>query len=407
MEHVPYVIIGGGLAGVAAADTIRRRDRTARIMLICAEPHPPYDRVPLSKGYLLGETELDQVFLRPERHYERNKVELVLGQAATALDVTTRQITLADGRQIGFEKLLLATGGRPRRLPIPGADLAGIYYLRNLEDSDAIRAALQGARRAVVIGGGFIGCEVATGLAHLGLATTVVELTPGVLSLVLDTETSGFIESFLRQQGITVLTNTAAAHFVGEQGHVRAVVTNTGAELEADLVAVGVGIAPNTELAAAAGLSVDNGVLVNEYLEAAPGVYAAGDIARYYSPPLGRQLRVEHYDVALQHGRVAGANMTGGQSAYTELPYFFSHMGPLHIDVIGDMSRRQHSVRRGELCLEPGFAQFYFADDLLQAVLCINGDPDLFQAARQRCAERRPVSDPAAFADEGRDLASL
>ncbi len=407
MEHVPYVIIGGGLAGVAAADTIRRRDKTGRLMLICAEPHPPYDRVPLSKGYLLGDIERDQVFLRPARFYERNQVELVLGQAVTALDLTTRQVTLADGRQIGFAKLLLATGGRPRRLPIPGADLEGIYYLRNLEDSDAIRAALQGARRAVVIGGGFIGCEVATGLAHLGLATTVVELTPGVLSLVLDAETSGFIESFLRQQGITVLTNTAAAHFVGEQGRVRAVVTNTGAELEADLVAVGVGIAPNTELAAAAGLSVDNGVLVNEYLEAAPGVYAAGDIARYYSPPLGRQLRVEHYDVALQHGRVAGANMTGDQRSYTELPYFFSHMGPLHIDVIGDMSRRQQSVRRGALSLEPGFAQFYFADDLLQAVLCINGDPALFQAARARVAERRPVSDPAAFAAEGRELASL
>ena len=407
MDHVPYVIIGGGLAGVAAADTIRRRDKTARLMLICAEAHPPYDRVPLSKGYLLGDIERDQVFLRPERFYERNKIELVLGQAVTALELTTRQVTLADGRQIGFEKLLLATGGRPRRLPIPGAELEGIYYLRNLEDSDAIRAALQAARRAVVIGGGFIGCEVATGLAHLGLTTTVVELTPGVLSLALDAETSGFIESFLRQQGITVLTNTAAAHFVGEQGRVRAVVTNSGATLEADLVTVGVGIAPNTELAAAAGLPVDNGVLVNEYLEAAPGVYAAGDIARYHSPPLGRQLRVEHYDVALQHGRVAGANMTGGQLSYTELPYFFSHMGLLHIDVIGDMSRRQQSVRRGALSLEPGFAQFYFADDLLQAVLCINGDPALFQAARERVAERRPVTDPAAFADEGRELESL
>src|SRR5262245_26202260 len=135
MEHVPYVIIGGGLAGVAAADTIRRRERNAQIILICAEPHPPSDRVPLSKGYLLGEIERDQVFLRPERHYERNKVELVLGQPVTALDLTTRQVTLADGRQIGYEKLLLATGGRPRRLPIPGADLTGIYYLRNLEHS--------------------------------------------------------------------------------------------------------------------------------------------------------------------------------------------------------------------------------------------------------------------------------
>jgi 3-phenylpropionate/trans-cinnamate dioxygenase ferredoxin reductase subunit len=407
MDHAPYVIIGGGLAAVAAADTIRRRDKTGRLMLICDEPHPPYDRVPLSKGYLLGDIQRDQIFLRPSRFYERNQVELVLGQAATALDLTTRQITLADARQIGFEKLLLATGGRPRRLPIPGADLAGIYYLRNLEDSDAIRAALPGARRAVVIGGGFIGCEVATGLAQLGLDTTVVELTPGVLSLVLDTETSGFIESFLRQQGVTVLTNTAAAHFVGDQGRVRAVVTDTGETLEADVVTVGVGISPNTELAAAAGLPVDNGVIVNEYLEAAPGVYAAGDIARYYSPPLGRQVRVEHYDVALQHGRVAGANMTGEQRSYMELPYFFSYMGALHIDVVGDMSRRQQSVRRGALSLEPGFAQGYFADGLLQAVLCINGDPALLQAARERVAERRPVADPTAFADEARDLATL
>lgn len=407
MDHAPYVIIGGGLAGVAAADTIRRRDKTGRLMMICAEPHPPYDRVPLSKGYLLGEIQRDQIFLRRANFYERNKVELVLGQAATALDLTTRQITLADGRQVGFEKLLLATGGRPRRLPIPGADLEGIYYLRDLEDSDAIRAALQGAHRAVVIGGGFIGCEVATGLAQLGLATTVVELTPGVLSLVLDAETSGFIESFLRQQGVTVLTNTAAAHFVGEQGRVRAVVTNTGETLEADLVTVGVGIAPNTELAAAAGLPVDNGVVVNEYLEAAPGIYAAGDIARYYSPPLGRHVRVEHYDVALQHGRIAAANMTGEQRSYTELPYFFSYMGALHIDVVGDMSRRQQSIRRGALGLEPGFAQGYFADGMLQAVLCINGDPALLQAARECIAERRPVTDPAAFADETRDLASL
>jgi len=407
MDSIPYVIIGGGLAGVAAADAIRRRDKTGQLMLICAEAHPPYDRVPLSKGYLLGETERDQIFLRPPRFYERNKVELVLGQAATALDVHARQVTLADGRQIGFEKLLLATGGRPRRLPLPGADLAGIHYLRNLEDSDAIRAALSSARRAVVIGGGFIGCEVATGLAQLGLATTVVELTPGVLSLVLDAETSGFMESFLRQQGVTVLTNTGAARFVGEQGHVRAVVTSTGEEIEADLVTVGVGIAPNTELAAAAGLTVDNGVVVNEYLEAAPGVYAAGDIARYYSPPLGRHVRVEHYDVALQHGRIAAANMTGEARPYTELPYFFSHMGGLHIDVVGDMGRRQQSVRRGALSLEPGFTQFYFADGLLQAVLCINGEPELLQAARERINERRPVSDPAAFADAGRDIASL
>ena len=407
MEHTSYVIIGGGLAAVAAADALRRRDKTGRLMLIAAEPHPPYDRVPLSKEYLLGEMERDQVFLRRPRFYERNKVELILNQAATALDLNTRQVTLANGTQIAFDKLLLATGGRPRRLPIPGDDLDGIYYLRNLEDTEAIQQAVQGARRAVVVGGGFIGCELATAFAKLGLTTTVVELTPAVLSLVIDPETSEFVQSYLRQQGVTVLTNTGAARFIGEQGRVKAVATNTGEELAADFVAVGVGIAPNTELAAAAGLSVDNGVVVNEYLEAADGVFAAGDMANYYSPILGHRLRVEHYDVALQHGRVAGANMTGERQAYTELPYFFSFMGEIQLNVIGDMSRRERWVRRGDLCLDPGFVQFYFADGLLQAMLSVNRNGTLLQAARERIAQRRPVADPAAFADEERDIATL
>lgn len=407
MERIPYVIVGGGLAAAAAIDAIRRRDKTSRLMLIGAEPHLPYDRVPLSKDYLLGQMEREQVFLRPPRFYERHKVELLLGQAATALDVDQRRITLADGRQVGFGKLLLATGGRPRTLPLPGAALQGIHYLRTLEDAAALRRAVQDARSAAVIGGGFIGCEVATGLAQLGVQTTIIEVTAAPLSLVLDAETCQFIATYLQQQGITVRTNTAAARFVGAHERVHGVETDSGETIAADLVAVGVGIALNTELAAEAGLAVDNGVVVNEYLEAADGMYAAGDIARYYSPLLGRHLRVEHYDVALQHGRTAGANMTGAQRAYTELPYFFSHMGPLHIDVIGDMSHRQQSIRRGPLRLQPGFTQFYFADNLLQAALCINGNPTVLQAARERIMQQRPVTQPEAFADLRRDVTTL
>lgn len=406
-EQRPYVIVGGGLASTAAIDAMRRRDKTTRVVLVAAEAHLPYDRVPLSKAYLLNDIERDQVFLRPPRFYERHKVDLMLARPATALDLQNHRLTLADGQHIAFAKLLLATGGRPRPLPIPGADLAGIFYLRTLDDAEALQQAMRQARQAVVIGGGFIGCEVATGFAQRGLQTTMVELTSAPLSLAVDIETSHFMASFLRQRGVTVLTDTAATHCTGDQGQVKAVVTNTGKELPADLVVVGVGITLNTELAVTAGLPVDHGIVVNEYLEATPGIYAAGDIARYYSPPLGRHVRVEHYDVALQHGRIAGANMAGAHQAYTELPYFFSHMGPLHLDVIGDMSRRQHSVRRGPLGLEPGFTQFYFADGLLQAALCVNGDPALLQAARERIRQQQPVVDPEAFADETRPLTSL
>ena len=407
MERVPYVIVGGGLAATAAIDAIRRRDKTGRLVLISAEPHLPYDRVPLSKDYLLGRLEREHVFLRPPRFYERHRVERFLGQSATALDPKANTITLEDGRQIPFGKLLMATGGRPRQLSIPGADLAGISYLRTLEDSDVLRAGMAGARRAAVVGGGFIGCEVATAFAQSGLQTTLIEVAPAPLSLVLDSETSGFMASFLEQQGVALRTGTAAERFVGEKGRVRLVVTTAGEEIAADLVVIGVGIAPNTELAAAAGLKVDNGVVVNEYLEATEAIYAAGDIARYHSPTLGRHLRVEHYDVALQHGRTAGANMAGARLAYAELPYFFSRMGNLHIDVIGDMSTRQQCVRRGPLGLEPGFTQFYFADGLLQAALFVNGKPELLQAVRERIALRRPIASPGTFADETRDLAAL
>jgi 3-phenylpropionate/trans-cinnamate dioxygenase ferredoxin reductase component len=400
MEQATYVIVGGGLAAVAAADAIRRRDKTGRIVMISAEAHAPYDRVPLSKDYLLGTIERDDVFLRRPRFYERGNIEVIPNQPVRALDLQAHHVTLADGSQMTYDKLLLATGGRPRRLPIPGDDLDGIFYLRNLEDTEAIRQALEGAGRAVVVGGGFIGCELATAFTKLGLHTTVVELTPAVLSLVLDAETSGFIESYLQQQGVTVLTDTAAARFEGGDGRVQAVVTAAGEHLEADIIAVGVGIIPNTELAVEAGLTVDNGVVVNEYLEAAADVYAAGDIARYYSPTLNRQLRVEHYDVALQHGRTAGANMTGAHQAYTELPYFFSTMGEINLNVIGDMGRREHSVRRGDLSLQPGFLQFYFAGGFLEAMLSVNRNGALLQAARERIQQRQPAGDPEAVVDE-------
>lgn len=407
MERIPYMIIGGGLAGNAAAESIRRRDKTGRLVVICAESHLPYDRVPLSKDYLLGKMEREQVFLKQPRFYERNNVEFIRQQPATALDFDQRLVTLGNGDQLGFEKLLVATGGRPRQLPIPGTDLEGVYTLRNLEDTEAIRRDLQEARRAVVIGGGFIGCELATAFAQMGVSTTVIELTPALLSLVVDPETSSFIESYLRQQGITVLGNTGATRLLGTQGRVTAVETSTGETLEADLVAIGVGITLNTELAATAGLHVDNGIVVDAHLEAADGIFAAGDIARYYSPVFERLMRVEHYDVALQHGRLAGANMTGERQTYGEIPYFFSFMGDVHINVMGDMSRRQQCVRRGVLGLEPGFMQFYFADGYLQAALSINRNGALLQGARARILERRPVADPEAFADESRDLTSL
>ncbi|MBI3286759.1 MAG: FAD-dependent oxidoreductase [Chloroflexi bacterium] len=405
MDRFAYLIIGGGLAGGSAAESIRQRDATGRLALVSAEPHLPYDRVPLSKTYLMGRMKRERLFLKKPEFYEEQKVELMTERRVDAIDIHSRTVRLDDGRELGFEKLLLATGGRPRRLSLPGSELAGIYYLRTIEDCEAIREAMGRSGRAVVIGGGFIGCEVAAAFAAQGLETTLLELGPYLLNMALDEETGRWIGDYFTQQGVRVMLDAAAARFLGEAGQVRAVETRDGQRIECDFVAVGIGIALNTELAQRSGLKIDNGVIVDKHLETEiPGLYAAGDIARFYSPPFGRHLRVEHYDVAVKHGQVAGANMAEERLAFEELPYFFSYQFKLNINVFGDMSHWDQMVRRGRLSVDPGFLQFYFEGHRLNAVLSVNRKAAELQAAQRLIAARRPGEQPALLADESIDL---
>jgi NADPH-dependent 2,4-dienoyl-CoA reductase/sulfur reductase-like enzyme len=407
MDSTRYLIVGGGLAGGSAVEAIRERDQEGRIVLVSDEKYLPYDRVGLSKGYLLGKLRQESLFLQDAEFYLQQHVDVLLGRKVQRLNMNAGTAVLDGGLEMKYERVLLATGGRARRPPIPGCDLPGIHCLRTIDDSDAIRTTMSSARRAVVMGGGFIGCEIAAVCRQQGLETTIVEILPSLLSLPLDTETAQWVTKHFIEQGVNVLTDETVARFVESNGRVAGIETKTGKTIPADFVAIGIGITPNVELAKEAGLTVDNGVVVNERLQVDDtNVYAAGDIASFYSPLFGKRLRLEHYEVAAKHGEVAGANMAGGQEKFTELPHFFSSMFKLRIEVWGDATQRDAVIRRGPL--EPtekgGFAQFYLNQGRVQAYLSINRPYREAEAAKKLILSREPVKDVSLLGDESVDL---
>jgi len=410
VENARYLIVGGGLAGGSAVEAIRARDREGRIVLVSDERHLPCDRVPRSKEYLMEKIGRDSLFLQQKEFCEEQRVEVLLGRRVLRLDVDRRTAFLHDGGELEFDRLLLATGGRARRLSIPGNDLPGIHYLRTIDDSEALQTAISKARRAVVIGGGFIGCEIAAACVRKRLDATIIEVGPSLLSAALDSETAQWITEYLARQGIHVLVNERAARFVEADGRVAGVETKTGTQVLGDFAAVGIGIAPNVELAQEAGLKVENGIVVDERLRAdAADVYAAGDVARFYSPVFDKHLRVGHYDVAVKHGAIAGASMAGGDETFAELPYFFSFMFKLRTELWGDPTQRDTVIRRGslELSEKGGFAQFYLNGDRIQAYLSVNRPSMEAQAAQELILKRQRIENASVLADESRDLSAL
>ena len=325
-----FVIIGGGLAGAKAAEALRDQGFDGDLVLIGEEPHRPYERPPLSKDYLAGKSGRDEVFVHPSQWYSEHRVDLRLGATATAIDRAAHEVRLADGGTVGYDKLLLATGASPRRLPIPGADTA--LYLRRVEDSEAIKAAFGSGRRLVVIGGGWIGLEVAAAAQQAGTDVTVVEVADLPLLRVLGPEIAAVFADLHRANGVDLRLGTQVGAV--EDGGVRLA---DGTVLPADAVVIGVGVAPNTALASDAGLDVEDGVLVDASLRTSdPDVFAAGDVARALHPLLGKHIRVEHWANALNQPAVAAAAMLGRtDAAYDELPYFYTDQFDLGMEYLG------------------------------------------------------------------------
>jgi 3-phenylpropionate/trans-cinnamate dioxygenase ferredoxin reductase subunit len=392
-----FVIVGAGLAGAKAAETLRAEGFGGRLLLIGEEGERPYDRPPLSKGYLRGETDRDSLYLHPEEFYATHDIELHPSTLVRSIDPARHQLKLASGGRIGYQRLLLATGAAPRRLPLPGADLDGVHHLRSRRDADALAAAAGRAEHVVVVGTGFIGSEAAASLRQLGREVTLLGPDSAPLARVLGPEVAGVYRDLHAGHGMRLVLGTRVAAFRGT-GQVEAVVTSDGRTIECDLVLMGAGAVPRTELAEVAGLPVRNGVLVNEQLEAvgAAGVYAAGDVAAAWHPRYQRYLRVEHWANALNQGPAAARNMLGRSVPYARLPYFYSDQYDLSMEYSGLAATWDRVVFRGDPATH-AFIAFWLKDQRVIAGMNANVW-DVVQAIQGLIRGGRPV-DPERLAN--------
>ena len=345
-----FVIVGGGLTAAKAAEGLRDSGFDDRIVLVAGERHLPYERPPLSKGYLLGNEPLSNVFVHPAEWYVDHDVDVRLGITAQTIDLDAHTVS-AGREQIAFDRLLIATGATARRLPaVQGVEIP-ITYLRTIEDSERIHATLQQGRRIAVIGGGWIGLEVAAAARNAGCEVVVIEAMANPLVRVLGSELGEVFGDLHRSHGVDLRTNASVSSVDADSGQATVRLAD-GTAVAADLVVVGIGVTPNTSLADSAGLKVDNGIVVDELLRTShPDVFGAGDVANAYHPTLGRHLRVEHWDNAIAQGRAAARNMLGVGEPYTRLPYFFTDQYDVGMEYVGNIGPEGYDevVIRGDL----------------------------------------------------------
>jgi len=395
------VIVGGGQAAGQAAASLRQEGYEDRIVLIGDEAVPPYQRPPLSKQYLSGEHDVDKIMLRPEKFYLDREIELRLNTTVASINPQGKSVQIEE-ESISYDKLLIATGSRPRKLSLPGSDLQGIYYLRTKSDVDDIRSAMGDARSLCIVGGGYIGLEVAAVAKSAGLEVHVLEMESRILQRVTTEAMSTFYHQLHTDRGVHIHTNTACSGFVGEAGRVTGVQCQAEV-IKADMVIVGIGIIPNTELAEAAGLKTDNGIVVDDHCQTSdPDIYAAGDCTNHPNPILGRRLRLESVPNAMDQARTAASNMLGGNKTYAAVPWFWSDQYELKLQMVGFSSDGSEAVCRGEPA-SLQFAQFYLHDGAVVAVDAVNS-PKEFMVAKQLYGKK---VNPSELADPTTDLKAI
>ncbi len=366
-----FVIVGAGLAGARTAEALRSEGFDGRVVLLGAESQRPYNRPPLSKEYLRGEAEPGSVFVHEEGFYGAHGIELRLERTATVLDTTTRTLALDDGDRLRYDRLLLATGAEPRRLDVPGADLDGVHYLRSMADADALRDAFGQGGRLVVIGAGWIGCEIAASAREAGMDVTVVAPDRLPLAKILGDEVGTVYRDLHAEHGVTWRLGEKVAALEGD-GRVERVRTAAGDTIDCDLVVAGIGVTPRVALAEQAGIAVDNGVLVDQHLQASvPGVYAAGDIANALHPFYEGRVRVEHWATALNQGPVAAQGMLGQPAVFDKLPFFYSDQYDTGMEYSGHPRSWDRVVFRGDPA-EREFIAFWLQDGRVVAGMNMN-----------------------------------
>jgi 3-phenylpropionate/trans-cinnamate dioxygenase ferredoxin reductase subunit len=399
-----YVIVGASLAGATAAITLREEGADGTVTLIGAESELPYERPPLSKAYLRGDVPFDKALVRPAGFYREHGIETILGTRAIRIDPSTRIVKLEDERQVPFDALLIATGGRNRRVSIPGADLEGIYALRTVQDADRIRKEIVAGRRVVVVGMGFIGSEVAASLQQKGLDVVAIDPSKTPLFRVLGEAVGQTIADLHRAHGVRTIFEDTVAAFEGTR-RVTHVVTKAGLRLECDFVVVGIGIEPAVELLDGSGIHLDNGVVVDEYCQTnVNGVYAAGDVANHYHPIFDRQIRVEHWQNAIKQGAAAARNMLGRRVPYDEVHWFWSDQYDANLQYAGFHMKWEQLVVRGRLDSR-SYLACYVNGGRIDAAVGFNRGKDV-RRIMPLIKSRRTV-DLEKLRDESVDLRSL
>lgn len=373
------VIVGGGQAAGQVIASLRQQKFTGHIALLGEEPWYPYQRPPLSKKFLAGEMPAERLYIKPERFYDVPQLDVHLDTRVTEIDRTTKTVQTASGTTFDFDFLVIATGSRPKELPLPGVTLSGVHYLRGIDDVNAIRSEIEQEPRIVVIGAGYIGLEVAAVAARLGRVVTVIEMADRVMSRVVSPEVSQFFQNVHLDNGVSIKLSTGITHLVG-QHHVEGVALDTGEVVPAEMVIVGIGIVPNIELALAAGLEVSDGIVVNDRCRTSDDhIYAVGDCTRHPNAILGYDVRLESVHNAIEQGKTAALNICGEDVRYAQVPWFWSDQYDLKLQIAGLSQGYEQVVIRGDV-RQHSFACLYLSDDRLLAVDAVNRPKDFIQS---------------------------
>jgi 3-phenylpropionate/trans-cinnamate dioxygenase ferredoxin reductase component len=399
------VIIGAGQAGLQTAASLRAGGYDGALTLVGDEPHAPYQRPPLSKAFLAGKSNADRLMLKGEAFYADARIELISGVAASRIERDTRHVQLQDGRQLAYDRLVLATGARPFALPVPGADLEGVVMLHGLDDAAKIRARLTKPLRVVIIGGGFIGLECAASLARLGHNVSVIEAQSRLMARAVSKPISDAFSALHRSEGVELKLSSETTRIAGKNGHVTGVETKAGQHLPADLVLVGIGVVPNVELAQQAGLSIANGIVVDAHLATSDShILAVGDCASFPSLHAGGMARIESVQNAIDHGKAAAQTILGQPSPYRATPWFWSDQYESKLQIAGLGQAADQHVTRGEPA-SGRFSVFAYARSKLVAAESVNRPADHMIARRLLDSGLSP--EPSRVADESQDLKSL
>jgi 3-phenylpropionate/trans-cinnamate dioxygenase ferredoxin reductase subunit len=385
-----FVIIGASQAGGWIAKTLRAEGFEGRVVMVGEEKYLPYERPPLSKDALLGEASLDSTYFWPPETYEELDIETMLGVRATAIDRAARQVTLDNGETLAYDRLAIATGTRPRLLPIDGADLAGVHYLRTMDDTLAIQADVKDGATALIVGGGWIGLEVAATLGKLGCKSVVVEFADRLCGRAVTPEISAWMLDFHKGHGIDVRLNTGVERFEGNGALQRAILSD-GDTIDCSLAVVGIGVLPNVEIAAEAGLDVDNGIVVDDQCRTSdPDVFSAGDVTNHPNALLGKRIRLESWENAQNQGIAAGKAMLDKGESYNEIPWFWSDQHDANIQMIGLPEAWDEVATRGNAA-DNEFMTIYLKDGKIIGAISVNNPRDLRFVKRLMQAEK-PVS---------------